>query len=67
MFGGLCVGGLPLGCFIQANPENWTIVDDRLYLNYSRRARDILRSNPSRVIGAAEANARVLGHRPAGE
>jgi hypothetical protein len=36
-------------------------------MNYTRLGRDILRSDPGRVIGAAEANAWVLGHRAAGE
>ena len=35
-FGGFCTGGLSLGYLIEANPENWSIIDGRLYINHSR-------------------------------
>jgi hypothetical protein len=53
-FGGYCTGGLSLGYMTQANPENWSIIEGRLYMNRSRPGRDRLRANPSPIIAAAE-------------
>jgi hypothetical protein len=53
-FGGFCTGGLSLGYMIQADPENWSIIDGQLYLNSSRPGRDRLRGNPRPIIADAE-------------
>lgn len=53
-FGGYCNGGLSLGYMTQANPENWSIIDGRLYMNRSRKGRDRTRANPAAVLAAAE-------------
>ena len=31
-YGGMCAGGMALGVSVPANPENWVIVDDKLYI-----------------------------------
>ena len=31
-YGGLCAGGMSLGVSVPANPENWVIVDGKLYM-----------------------------------
>jgi hypothetical protein len=31
-YGGVCAGGMLLGVFVPANPENWVIVDGKLYM-----------------------------------
>lgn len=31
-YGGMCAGGMALGVEVQANPENWVIIDGRLYM-----------------------------------
>lgn len=31
-YGGMCAGGLALGVSVPANPENWAIVDGKLYM-----------------------------------
>jgi len=31
-YGGSCAGGMALGVSVPANPENWVIVDGRLYM-----------------------------------
>lgn len=54
-FGGFCTGGLSLGYIIAADPENWSIIDGRLYITHSRRGRDLVRSDPGPVIAAATA------------
>jgi hypothetical protein len=54
-FGGFCAGGLSLGYIIEADPENWSIIDGRLYIDNTRRGRDMVRANPDSVITAATA------------
>jgi YHS domain-containing protein len=61
-FGGFCTGGLSLGYLIEANPENWSIIDGRLYINHSQHGRDLVRADPGPVITAAEAAWARFGH-----
>jgi hypothetical protein len=39
-FNGLCANGLSDGHAIDANPKNWRIIDDKLYLYFSQYGRD---------------------------
>jgi hypothetical protein len=55
-FGGHCASGLSKGKVVAADPEEWTIVDGKLYLNYNRSARDAWRQNKKKMIEAAEKN-----------
>mgnify|MGYP003333071516 CR=1 FL=1 len=55
-FGGSCSMGLSKGKKVAADPEVWTIVDGRLYLYFSREARDKFRQNTSASIKQAETN-----------
>lgn len=34
-YGGYCAYGVAGGSLVKIEPENWTIVDDKLYLNYN--------------------------------
>jgi hypothetical protein len=31
-YGGMCAGGMAMGVSVPANPENWVIVDGKLYM-----------------------------------
>ena len=53
-FGGFCTGGLSLGYMTQANPENWSIVDGRLYITRSKRGQEMIRADPEATIAKAE-------------
>lgn len=53
-FGGFCTGGMSLRYIQIPDPENWSIIDGKLYLNHSRRGRDRLRANPGPIIAEAE-------------
>lgn len=55
-FGGHCANGLSKGKLVAADPEQWTIVDGKLYMNYSRQSRDTWRQNQASMIEAAEKN-----------
>ena len=61
-FGGFCAGGLSLGYMIEADPENWSIIDGRLYIDHTQRGRDMVRANPGPVLTAAEATWKRFEH-----
>lgn len=54
-FGGYCANGLSQGVTVAADPEEWTIVDGKLYLKYNREARDKWRQDQTGMITKAEA------------
>ena len=49
-FGGLCASAMTRGMEVRADPEAWTIVDGKLYMNYSKGSRERWRENPSEKI-----------------
>jgi hypothetical protein len=53
-FGGFCAYAASFGQFADVDPNAWTIVDGKLYLNYSLRVRDTWRRNAAELIGDAE-------------
>ena len=55
-FGGHCANGMSSGVVAGADPEQWTIVDGKLYLKYHRKARDDWRMNKTELIAKAEEN-----------
>jgi hypothetical protein len=59
-FGGFCTGGMALNYIQEPNPENWAIIDGRLYFNTNSPPLD-RRENPQAVINAAEGNWVELG------
>jgi YHS domain-containing protein len=55
-FGQFCSMGLALGKRAIADPEVWKIVDGKLYLYFSRGARDKFQQNTNGNMKKAEAN-----------
>lgn len=55
-FGGFCAMGLSMGKKAGADPEAWTIVDGKLYLKFSKDARDRWRKDKAARINKAEDN-----------
>jgi len=55
-FGGFCSMALAHGQIADVNPEAWTIVDGKLYLNFSESVRRKFRQNIHDNIKKAEAN-----------
>jgi len=61
-FGGYCAWAVGQGYIASTVPQAWTIYNDKLYLNYSRRIRRRFERNLDENIALAEANwPRVLG------
>ena len=55
-YGGYCALGLASGEFADADPEAWTIVDGKLYLNNTKDFRVVWRKAPEAHIGNANYN-----------
>ena len=55
-FGGHCANGLSVGKVVVADPEEWTIVDGKLYMKFNRSARDRWRQDKTAKIIKAEKN-----------
>ncbi len=52
-FGGFCANGMSKGKVVVADPEAWTIVDEKLYIKFSEVARDKWRQDKARKIEKA--------------
>lgn len=55
-YGGYCSYAASNGYIAPTVPEAWTIVDDRLYLNFSLRVRELWSQDIPDRIAAADAN-----------
>ncbi len=55
-FRGHCAYGLAKGKLVAADPEQWTIVDGKLYVNYNKTFRDSFRQDKAAMIMEAEEN-----------
>ncbi len=55
-FGGYCAGGLAVGEYADVDPEAWTIVDGKLYLNKTMELRKVWRKAPEAHVEFAEYN-----------
>ena len=55
-FRGHCAYGLAKGKLVAADPEQWTIVDGKLYVNYNRTFRDSFRQDKAALIMEADNN-----------
>ena len=53
-FGGFCAYAASYGQFADIDPMAWSIVNDKLYLNYSLRVRKIWKPRAEEFIGDAE-------------
>jgi hypothetical protein len=60
-FGGFCAMGLALGYLATVDPEVWTIVDGKLYLNHSEKGRALLHEDFPGALERAERNWQKLG------
>jgi hypothetical protein len=55
-FGGHCASGLSIGKVVAADPEEWTIVDGKLYMKFNRAVRDQWRQDKTARIKKGEEN-----------
>ncbi len=55
-YGGYCAGGLATGEFADTDPQAWTIVDGKLYLNKNLELRKVWRKAPEAYVVYANYN-----------
>lgn len=55
-YGGYCAYAVSKGATAPTDPDAWTVVDDKLYLNFSLDVRGIWRQDVSGNISRANAN-----------
>ena len=55
-FGGFCSMALAYGQIAEVDPEVWTIVDGKLYLNFNKSVREKFRRNLKENIKKADEN-----------
>ncbi len=55
-YGGYCAFAVSKGSTASTDPEAWTIVDNRLYLNYSLNVREVWSEDIPGNIAKADAN-----------
>ena len=60
-YGGFCAGGLALGVLWEVDPEAWVIIDDKLYLNYSKKDLPEFIEDAPNEIAKADANWERIG------
>lgn len=56
-YGGYCAYALAVkDALVKVDPEAWTVVDDKLYLNYSKGVRDDWLAKQAEYIASADGN-----------
>lgn len=55
-FGGFCAYGMSRGYKAETDPDAWTIVEGKLYLNYNLEVRETWNANQGEFINKANAN-----------
>lgn len=60
-YGGFCAGSMAAGWRAPVDPEAWAIVDDRLYLAFSKEFIGKFAADADAKIAAADANWQRLG------
>ena len=61
-YGGYCAYGVAQGYLVKIDPEAWTIVDGRLYLNYDRSISETWREDVPGYVHKADGNwPRLIG------
>ena len=59
-YGGFCAYGASQGHKAPADPEAWTVLDDKLYLNYNRQVQKTFLKDPSEKLKDADTNWKKL-------
>ena len=60
-YGGYCAMGVAFGQKVEVDPEAWTIVDGKLYLNYDKAFMEKWRAEKTAMIEAADRKWREVG------
>lgn len=64
-YDGHCAFAAGIGKKVRAKPTLWKVIDDRLYLNFSKAANQRWLENPESYIKDGDENWKTLGKKPA--
>lgn len=59
-YGGYCAYGVAKGGLVKIEPENWTIIDDKLYLNYDTKVQGLWEKDTAGFIEQADSKFEML-------
>jgi len=59
-YGGYCAYGVVKGNLVKVEPENWSIIDDKLYLNFNGSVQKTWEKDTQKYIQLADAKINVL-------
>jgi YHS domain-containing protein len=63
-FGGSCAAGIAAGVKFEAEPENWLIVDGRLFVFSSAKSLDSARADTAGMVAKGRENWKTLANAP---
>ena len=63
-FGGSCAAGIATGVKVEAEPENWLIVDGKLFVFSGPKSLDSMRADSSGTIAKGRENWKTLANAP---
>jgi YHS domain-containing protein len=63
-FGGSCAAGIAMGVKFEAEPENWLIVDGRLFVFSSAKSLDSVRADTAGMVAKGRENWKTLADAP---
>jgi YHS domain-containing protein len=59
-YGGYCAYGVSQGYLVKVDPEQWSVIDGKLYLNYDAKVQAIWKKDTARYIKLADSKFRAL-------
>jgi YHS domain-containing protein len=63
-FGGSCAAGIAMGVKFESEPENWLIVDGRLFVFSSAKSLDSVRADTAGMVAKGRENWKTLADAP---
>jgi len=63
-FGGSCAAGIAMGVKVEAEPENWLIVDGKLFVFSGPKSLDSMRADSAGTIAKGRENWKTLANAP---
>jgi YHS domain-containing protein len=63
-YAGACTAGIAMGVKLEADPENWVIVDGKLFIFSSVATADAMRADPGGMIAKAQEHWKSLASAP---
>jgi YHS domain-containing protein len=63
-YAGACTAGIAMGVKVESDPENWVIVDGKLFIFSSAATADAMRADTAGMIAKAQENWKRLANAP---